>query len=563
MPFALDSNPSNIELSDAINYLLANFGANLSADPNTGVITGPTGQTVAYLYKYLSIKYADSFDGALNFSNSPTDRLYYGARNSNDPTESTNPADYIWLRVAGGFGTTKFLFYKVSGGRQIEFFVGTTAPAYAWVQESGPAIDLDALSVVITATPTIYQWTATSTPPARPTTATTYNWLTGTYTAPAGWDIEVPSNTTPNAYLWAISITIVQTGGINTSTLDWTNPAYAIRAVGYNGANGATGNSALTAYRVQDQASATPTFTTPTSGPSAPSGWTLATPAVAVGQVLWYIQGEYNSSTTLTINGVAPNTTRWTGPIAASVFQDIRSDNWNGSNPPSFANPATWGTTGYYIERTTGTVILNNLGARGTLQAGTNPAISGTTMTGSGGIINNDGTFALGNSVGNIVFNGTNVYINGISTATNFSNTSSVGMGTSPAYPPSALLGTFVVSQAGNTVITTNSIISVSTTSLVVSSAEIKIDYLIYLNGVLVGTWPYYYKAQLTKIDPTASYGVDLSLTFASSAFLPVGTYALGMESTARNMFDASGNPVAASMFINVLSNNAAFQART
>ena len=563
MPFALDSNPSNIELSDAINYLLANFGANLSADPNTGVITGPTGQTVAYLYKYLSIKYADSFDGALNFSNSPTDRLYYGARNSNDPTESTNPADYIWLRVAGGFGTTKFLFYKVSGGRQIEFFVGTTAPAYAWVQESGPAIDLDALSVVITATPTIYQWTATSTPPARPTTATTYNWLTGTYTAPAGWDIEVPSNTTPNAYLWAISITIVQTGGINTSTLDWTNPAYAIRAVGYNGANGATGNSALTAYRVQDQASATPSFTTPTSGPSAPSGWTLATPAVAVGQVLWYIQGEYNSSTTLTINGVAPNTTRWTGPIAASVFQDIRSDNWNGSNPPSFANPATWGTTGYYIERTTGTAILNNLGARGTLQAGTNPAISGTTMTGSGGIINNDGTFALGNSVGNIVFNGTNVYINGISTATNFSNTSSVGMGTSPAYPPSALLGTFVVSQAGNTVITTNSIISVSTTSLVVSSAEIKIDYLIYLNGVLVGTWPYYYKAQLTKIDPTASYGVDLSLTFASSAFLPTGTYALGMASTARNIFDASGNPVAASMFINVLSNNAAFQART
>jgi len=440
MPFALDSNPSNIELSDAINYLLANFGANLSADPNTGVITGPTGQTVAYLYKYLSIKYADSFDGALNFSNSPTDRLYYGARNSNDPTESTNPADYIWLRVAGGFGTTKFLFYKVSGGRQIEFFVGTTAPAYAWVQESGPAIDLDALSVVITATPTIYQWTATSTPPARPTTATTYNWLTGTYTAPAGWDIEVPSNTTPNAYLWAISITIVQTGGINTSTLDWTNPAYAIRAVGYNGANGATGNSALTAYRVQDQASATPTFTTPTSGPSAPSGWTLATPAVAVGQVLWYIQGEYNSSTTLTINGVAPNTTRWTGPIAASVFQDIRSDNWNGSNPPSFANPATWGTTGYYIERTTGTAILNNLGARGTLQSGSNPAISGTTMTGSGGVINSDGTFALGNSTANITFNGSVVSINNFLNAST-SNTNN----TNPnLYPATNTILTFV-----------------------------------------------------------------------------------------------------------------------
>lgn len=416
MPFALDSNPSNIELSDAINYLLANFGANLSADPDTGLITGPTGQTIAYLYKYLSVKYADSFDGALNFSNSPTNRLYYGVRNSNDSTESTNPADYIWLRVAGGFSTTKFLFYKVSGGRQIEFFVGITAPGYAWQQDSGAAIDLDAISVVITATPTIYQWTATSTPPARPTTATTYTWATGTYTAPAGWSIDVPSNTTPGAYLWEIAITIVQTGGIDTATLDWTNPAYAIRAVGYNGANGAAGangNSALTAYRAQDQSLAPPGFTTPTSGPNAPAGWSLGTPSVSVGQVLWYLQGEYNSSSTVTINGVAPNTTRWTGPIAASVFQDIRSDNWNGSNPPTFGNPATWGTAGYYIERSTGTAILNNLGARGTLQSGSSPAISGSSMSGAGAVINSNGTFAVGDSSNNITYNGFTINLNG------------------------------------------------------------------------------------------------------------------------------------------------------
>lgn len=280
MPFALDSNPSNIELSDAINYLLGNFGANLSADPNTGLITGPTGQTIAYLYKYLSIKYADSADGSLNFSNSPTNRLYYGARNNNSSVESTNPADYIWLQVAGGFSTTKFLFYRVSGGRQIEFFVGTTAPGYGWEQDDGTAIDLDAISITITATPTIYLWTGSSTPPARPSTSTTYTWLTGTYTAPAGWSIDVPSNTTPGDYLWEIAITIVQTGGINTATLDWPNAIYPIRAVGYNGedgAPGATGNSALTAYIAQDQALAAPTFTTPTSGPNAPAGWSLGT----------------------------------------------------------------------------------------------------------------------------------------------------------------------------------------------------------------------------------------------------------------------------------------------
>jgi hypothetical protein len=434
MPFALTSAPSTSEISEAINYLLGNFGANISADPNSGEITGPTGNVIGYLYKYLAVKYADSADGALNFSDSPANRLYYGTRNSNQEIESTNPADYIWKEVAGGFGTTKFLFYKVTGGRQIEFFVDTVSPGYAWQQTPSTSIDLDAISVVITATASIYQWTSSSTPPARPSTSTTYTWATGAYTAPAGWDVEFPSNTTPGDFLWEISITLVQTGGLDTSTLDWPNPIYAIRAVSYNGENGAdgatgaTGNSSLTAYRVQDQASATPTFTTPTSGPNAPSGWTLSTPAVSVGQVLWYIQGEYNSSTTLTINGVAPNTTRWTGPIAASVFQDIRSDNWNGSNPPSFGNPATWGTTGYYISRTNGTAILNNLGARGTLQSGSSPAISGSTMTGSGGIIYSDGNFALGNSTTNISFNGAQMTLNGSVVATQNINPDAVSV---------------------------------------------------------------------------------------------------------------------------------------
>ena len=64
MPFALDSSPELSEISEAINYLLANFGANMAADPVTGEITGPTGLVIAYLYRYLSVKYADSADGS-------------------------------------------------------------------------------------------------------------------------------------------------------------------------------------------------------------------------------------------------------------------------------------------------------------------------------------------------------------------------------------------------------------------------------------------------------------------------------------------------------------------
>jgi len=144
MPFALTNDPSQSEISEAINYLLANFGPNLSADPNNGQISGPSGDIIGYLYKYIAVKYADSFDGSVNFSDSPTNRLYYGLRNSNDSNESTNYADYIWYRVAdGGFGTTKFLYYIVTGGRSIQFQIATSTPNPGWVLDTSVSIDLD------------------------------------------------------------------------------------------------------------------------------------------------------------------------------------------------------------------------------------------------------------------------------------------------------------------------------------------------------------------------------------------------------------------------------------
>lgn len=366
MPFLLDNNASNSELSDAVNYLLANFGPNLAADPNTGEISGPSGVILSYLYKYLAVKYADSADGSVNFSNIPTNRLYYGLRNTNDATESTNPADYLWNKVAGGgFSTTKFLFYQTNGGHQINFVVGTSAPDSTYLQESGSAIDLDIVTTTTAynaAAPSIYIWTSTSTPPARPTTTSTYTWATGAYTAPAGWTTSPVSNTTAGAHLWAITIPIIVNANTVTSVLDWTNVAYPIYNFSQNGETGTTGGngiSALTAYLVQSQAGTAPSTPSNTTGPTAPSGWSLTAPSVAVGQVLWYTFGRYNSSAA-TLDGVPAGQTAWGTPTAASVFQDIRSDNWNGSNPPTFGNPATYGTTGYYIQRTTGDVFFNN-----------------------------------------------------------------------------------------------------------------------------------------------------------------------------------------------------------
>lgn len=143
MPFSLDINPSQSEISEAINYLLSNFTANVYADDVSGQILGPTGNVVAYLYKYLAVKYADSFDGTLNFSDTPTNRLYYGLRNSDANIEPSSPSDYVWYQVTGGFGTTKFFWFTVTGGRQVQTQISATKPADGYIQETGPAIDLD------------------------------------------------------------------------------------------------------------------------------------------------------------------------------------------------------------------------------------------------------------------------------------------------------------------------------------------------------------------------------------------------------------------------------------
>ena len=146
MPFFLDGNPTQSEVSEAVNYLLSNFTQSVEADPSTGQVMGPTGAVTGYLYKYISVKYADSFDGTVNFSNTPTNRLYYGIRNSDSSTESTNPADYLWSLVAGGFSTTKNLYYITTGGRQIQFAVSTSIPNTGWVIDPATAIDLDVIS---------------------------------------------------------------------------------------------------------------------------------------------------------------------------------------------------------------------------------------------------------------------------------------------------------------------------------------------------------------------------------------------------------------------------------
>lgn len=157
-------------------------------------------------------------------------------------------------------------------------------------------------------------------------------------------------------------------------------------ATGATGGTGPTGLSNITAYKLQVQTTTTaPTYTSPTTGATAPTGWTLTVPTPSVGQVLWYIDGRYNSSS-ITIGGVAAGQTAWSAPIAISVFQDIKSDNWNGGTggtggAPTYGNSATYGTAGYYLSKTTGTIYLNNAVFRGDINTAGQGIFSGQNLS--------------------------------------------------------------------------------------------------------------------------------------------------------------------------------------
>lgn len=142
--FSLTSADPDGEILGAINYILSNLtppipyvGNVVVANSTTGQIVSvnSTGQAdvVSYIYDYVNVKYSDSADGTVNFSNTQTNRQYFGVRNSTGVSISSNPTDYIWTQVSGGFGTTKTLYYIPYGGNKISFYAGVTPPTVNYI----------------------------------------------------------------------------------------------------------------------------------------------------------------------------------------------------------------------------------------------------------------------------------------------------------------------------------------------------------------------------------------------------------------------------------------------
>jgi hypothetical protein len=151
MPFFLDNDPTQSEVSEAINYILANLdngtpagSYTVSNNPETGFVSNSFGSILEYQYRYLDIKYADNVSG-LNFSDNPYGRLYFGISNSDSFNESTNPVDYTWFNVDGGFGINKVLWIAVTGGRHVAYAVSQDAPDanQNWQVAPIQSVDLD------------------------------------------------------------------------------------------------------------------------------------------------------------------------------------------------------------------------------------------------------------------------------------------------------------------------------------------------------------------------------------------------------------------------------------
>lgn len=411
MPFFLDGNPSQGEISEAVNYLLANFSQSVTADPSTGQIVGPGGDVQSYLYKYMDVKYATSFDGTVGFSNVPTAATYYGLRNTDDSVESTNPADYIWTQVTGGFGSTKFLYYITTGGRSIQFQVSTSVPNAGWIQDSGSAIDLD----VTTRTNAVANFVV----------------------------IRLPNNSAAPT------------------------DAECVSAIGR----------------------------TPISGD-------LCT--INYNSGIASIQYKY--------------TTGW------AIFQKyITADIVQAQTLSAFT--ANLGTV------TAGEVII-----------GSSPAISGTTMTGTGSHLYSNGNFAFGSSSKNFVFNGSNVYLNGFTNASQATVSGSINITTS-----GTVIASFVVNRTGTILFGAAFNLEVDATS-VSGAFYVDVGYGLALYDNSSGTGSIYggslgcqYRGALYKNPAITKLNLPVSPS-TCAVNLTAGTYYLIISAASLALTNSSGS---------------------
>lgn len=225
-------------------------------------------------------------------------------------------------------------------------------------------------------------------------------------------------------------------------------------STGATGAQGTTGSAARIAYvKTTGTLSPSPSLST-VSGDTFPAtgtwgesnAWQNYPPSIVAGEQVWQTTGTYNYLTNQT-TWVAPYLSNLkvgtlsaltvnTGTLTVDASGYIRGGQtgyntgtgfWLGYDSATYKMSVGSSTQGITWDGSALTV-------KGNLQVD-DAAISGTTMTGSGAKFNSDGTFCVGSAAvrnvtgngyasygGNITYDGTNMYLNGIIRAENGSD---------------------------------------------------------------------------------------------------------------------------------------------
>lgn len=378
---------------------------------------------------------------------------------SSTPSNPSGTSDFVWATATnqtytggGGWtttipanpGTPSIKLWEAAKG------VSDTATAIQTTVSWTSGFSISAVgqngatgtSGVQTAAAIVYQWAATI--PLGPSGTSTYTWSTGTFTpTPAGWTLTPGASPTSGYTLWEARVNLIDSATASTSTVNWSTAT--ISAVGYAGQ---AGSSARVCF------ARVPGNPTPVSGSVTTSG-SASFPTSGQSSSTWGFAATWGA----------------TDPNPSSTDSLYQSD---GIYSPT-TNNTVWGTP-YISSLKVGTlsaitVNTGGLNVSDYIQGGSSPAVSGSSMSGSGFVINSTGTFALGNSSRNLSFNGSTLTMNGdmVVTGNLQANTVNEGVsGTNSSMVDWSVLGY-------RTIATTPSI------SVVSSSSGVLLTYSFYL----------------------------------------------------------------------------------
>ena len=206
------------------------------------------------------------------------------------------------------------------------------------------------------------------------------------------------------------------------------------------------------------------------------------------------------------------------------------------------------------VQAQTLSAFTANLGTvtAGEVIIGSSPAISGTTMTGTGSRLYSNGRFITGNSTTNLVFDGSTLTLNGVGNATFGGLNYGVQMPISPSgTAPSGYVDSFVISKAGFVQITLTGEVGFSsnTTAYPGIYAPVTVSLRYLPTGTLPGSATgvsdtFNIRLQTPVVKPAFGAAVNvlqLPLSWTRITNLSAGTYAIFICSDAA-FFDTAGN---------------------